>query len=131
MAVWAVLLPLLLGCLQFQARLVLELAASYMIVATLNWMLMACRALCAWQGSIRQGDGGIISPVKLDQIGLMKVHSVAMPPCTFAAALCRLMPGPHQRLAAGLCMLCAIASDELGLLCLQRVLQPASCCREH
>eukprot|EP00891_Asterochloris_glomerata_P006014 jgi/Astpho2/6014/Aster-03971 len=72
MAVWAVLLPLLLGCLQFQARLVLELAASYMIVATLNWMLMACRALCAWQGSIRQADGGIISPVKLDQIGLMK-----------------------------------------------------------
>ena len=107
MAVWAVLLPLLLGILLFQARPVLTLAASYMIVAMSTWVLMACRALCAWQGSIRQAGSGIMSrvtsSVELGQIGLMKVTSAAMPACKSAAALSRLLPSqePTSLLAAG------------------------------
>ena len=101
MAVWAVLPPLLLGYLLFQARPVLVLPASYMIVAMSTWVMVACRALCAWQGNIRQAGGGIINPTQLGQIGLMKVHSAALQFCS-CSVQAYAIPGPHQHPAVTL-----------------------------
>ena len=74
-------------------------------ICNVNRVLLACRALHAWQGSNRQAGSAIIiiSSVKLGQLGRIKVHSAAMPPCNPAAAVCRLMPSQDliSLLAAG------------------------------